>query len=392
VPYAVLALAALVPVAGLLRRGLRDYARGADLPLASLALLCAALAASTARFIYLDAVALLLLALGHRDRVAALFDGTGRRLVATGLAGLLVGVSFQYSIVSQRGGLARAIDRIEDDLEPGAFPVRASDAIAGMGLTGRIFNATSWGGYLVYRHYPDCSVFSDGRGNFTPAEHDVLVATHRPLDREAALEAAWQQFPFEIVVMPTPVFALHAWDPARWVLAWRDDSAEVFLRRSPENAANLDRMLAWWARMGVAETGGVDAFQDRLRRLLSVEYLARKEVQERLTNAAGEAQSDDPRRRAQGFYDGALELFRSGRPASAARFFEQALAQGFRHDTAALHLVWSRWLAGDADGARQAIERFFLDPAVRTQRDRGPLKAAGRRILGMLAERLGIAL
>jgi hypothetical protein len=45
------------------------------------------------------------------------------------------------------------------------IPVKATDFIVREGITGRMFNTYHYGGYLIYRLYPNQRVFIDGRAD-----------------------------------------------------------------------------------------------------------------------------------------------------------------------------------------------------------------------------------
>ncbi|MBP7125049.1 hypothetical protein KBD49_01630 [Myxococcota bacterium] len=391
-PYLLLLAIALVTIHGLVRHGWRDFLRRYRVGMLALAWLNALMAARTARFLYLDVIALAAL-LASRDRWPAprwtgRLGGPVAGMIAVTLMGML---AFDQAIVKERGGLDKALKTLALDLEPGTFPVEASDTIEAMGLRGRIFHFTSWGGYLIGRHFPRCTVFTDGRGNFTSEEKDVLVATHRPWEREEALEEAWRKYPFEILVFPAPVFPVLDWDRDRWVLVHRDDLAEVFLRRSPENEENLRRAIAWWRVLGIDAPDEPAAAEARYLRVLAEERLRRKEVQEALAEASVKAQDPgSPRRRAEGLFEGAHLLFEAGRYDLAARFFRKALEQGFRHSTCGLYLAWSLHLSGRDSDAREALKAHVLAPDPEGRPDAGPLKYGGQRVLESLARKLGV--
>jgi hypothetical protein len=369
--------------ASVLRRGWRTAAIRHDPGVVAVALVLAILATRSARFIYLDATALALAAVAWREAVEGAFRLRAGRLVALVLSAGLAVASYHYSIV-QRGGLAHAIETLPQDHEAGAFPEAASDAIAGMGLKGRIFHESTWGGYLIWRHYPDCTVFADGRGNFSAPERDALIETHRPFEREAALERAWQRFDFDLVMFTPPVFPLRAWDRQRWVLVYRDRQAEVFLRRTCGNEANLEAARAWWARRGVVTDAA--GFQDGILRVLTEEGLRASGTG--LAEALERAGSPDPAVAVRGRFDAGRIRFDAGRWSEAARDFEAVLAGGRRHDSAALFLAWIRFLEGDAEGARRILEGRFLAAPPPDLPDEGRLSPSGRRILGLLVERM----
>jgi tetratricopeptide (TPR) repeat protein len=388
-PYLLLAIIGAIIIAGMLRHRWRGFVRRTDAGLVAFAGLMALMAANTSRFIYLDVLAVAALALAYRRHIEIAVAPMGTRVLLLLVVSGLAGISFQKSIVRDRDGLANALQLLPVDLEPSTFPVEASDSISAMGLQGRILQFTSWGGYLIGRHWPDCSVFSDGRGNFTADERDVIIQTHKPYEREEALEDAYRKFPFDIVVLPTPVFPLQTWDRTRWTLVHRDDDAEVFLRVSETNAANLERARSWWRNIGIDVPDDVEGAERSYLRVVSELRLRRHAIAEALEKAATRSRSDDPAVSADGMFKGALILFEAGSYPLAAKFFRKALEKGPRHTTCALYLAWSLFLSGKADDAREALAAIAGIAQAEQARDFGPLKYGGRKILELLAQNLG---
>lgn len=353
------------------------------------ALFFASLAVNSSRFVYMAPFAIFFLLYAGRDFYLVHATRMSAKVVLMVLAVTLGLASYQYSIAGYKGGLQAAVELLKKDNEPGRFPARASDTIAAMGLSGRIFHYTSWGGYLIYRHFPRCDVFTDGRGNFTLDERDVLVESHKPWSREKALEDAWQKYPFEIVIFPSPIFPLLTWDRSKWMQIYSDGEAEVFLRVSPENRKNIDRAVRWWATMGI-QADNPDAFQDHYRRVNGLRKLADPVIDEKLAGAARRAQTDSLQNRTSGLFDGALILFGAGFYEKAERFFQMVLDQGIRHSTAALYVAWCQYLSGSFDDARQTLLSNFASDEMAALPDRGPLKWAGLKILDELGARLGL--
>ena len=74
-----------------------------------------------------------------------------RVLAVTGLSLLTIAASFPYH--GQEADLTKE----------GAFPKGCADYLASTGQRGNILNPFNWGGYLIFRLYPDCRVAIDPR-------------------------------------------------------------------------------------------------------------------------------------------------------------------------------------------------------------------------------------
>lgn len=354
------------------------------------ALFFAVIAAQSSRFVYTSSFAIFLLLLSMPRTLGKIASNPSWRVIFMVLAGFLTLASFQYSVAGKTDGLKGQLKMLALDNEPDRFPERASDAIAAMGLEGRIFHFTAWGGYLLYRHFPECDVFTDGRGNFTLEERKVLIDTHRPWGREDALEEAWTKYPFEILLLPRPVFPMLTWDRTKWMLVYRDDISEVFLRVTPRNQANIQRAMAWWRVYGISSTDDPVAFQEDYRRVRGLIDIKDPKLDAKLTNAAQQAHTDSLANRVSGLHDGALILFGVGLHEKATRFFRMILDEGIRHSTAALYLAWCQYLGNRPDLARDTLMKNFSSPEVLEKPDRGPLKQTGLRILDELGSRVGL--
>ncbi len=55
--------------------------------------------------------------------------------------------------------------RGNEEAQKEVFPVEAVDFMEGQGITGNMYNLYHWGGYLIWRLYPDQKVFIDGRAD-----------------------------------------------------------------------------------------------------------------------------------------------------------------------------------------------------------------------------------
>jgi hypothetical protein len=107
------------------------------------------------------------------------------------------------------------------------FPVQAVDWLAEESLAGNGFNYFPWGGYLLYRLWPENLVFIDGQTDFYGEE------LTRQYEQVLTLQSGWQEvfntYEIQWVIMPTES-ALSAYlaDSANWETVYQDQTARVF--------------------------------------------------------------------------------------------------------------------------------------------------------------------
>ena len=195
---------------------------------------------------------------------------------AVGLA-CLVG-NAHYHLYQRNLGLASYADNLYRDLEPGEFPEAAGEFMAEAGLQGRILNHAAWGGYLLYKLWPNCTVYTDGRGNFTDLETHILVTIEMTGIRRDAVNAAYGRTPFEMVIHPDP-FPVHDYSRWDWVLIYKDRRGAVFMRNTRRNQENFRRVIALYDRLGLDldlnyRTGEVYEFERRIRQFWGRQQLA----------------------------------------------------------------------------------------------------------------------
>ncbi len=113
---------------------------------------------------------------------------------------------------------------------PQAFPVQAADWIEGHPLRGNMFNDFNWGGYLLYRLWPNQRVFVDSQSDFYGEEltrqyADILGGNG---DWEAQLsryDVDW------IIVPPKASLAEKARTSQDWQIDYEDTMAVIFVRK-----------------------------------------------------------------------------------------------------------------------------------------------------------------
>jgi hypothetical protein len=153
----------------------------------------------------------------------------------------------------------------EARLLPGRFPAAAADWLATQRLPGPLVNPYRWGGYLLWRLWPEYSVWIDSRGDLYGADRlqeDELLY-RMPPGAEAAVPRLLERYDANLIVWyfltldfgPLQVHPLTRWLLSRedWRLVFLDGpdprrprapsaTTAVFLRVHPRNAALLDRL------------------------------------------------------------------------------------------------------------------------------------------------------
>jgi hypothetical protein len=141
-------------------------------------------------------------------------------------------------------GWLEPIFRPGPPLAPDAYPRAACDFIAARDVRGRAFNSFEYGGYLLWRFWPerDRLPFMDIHQTGTPADRlDYLKAQRGP--------EAWREFAARRRIDWVLLRAVHAVDDrtmetldadSLWALVFTDDAAALYTRREGPLAAVAD--------------------------------------------------------------------------------------------------------------------------------------------------------
>jgi hypothetical protein len=144
-------------------------------------------------------------------------------------------------------------------LAPGNEPRAAVDFVERERIGRRLYNDVRFGGYLIWRRFPDARVFIDGRNEIYPG---LLREVFGSLNDSRAWEgflarlevdAAFLRYApaLEQVVRPgaygrrgrvsARAFSANHFPKEAWALVYWDDDAMIMLRRTPENAGVIAR-------------------------------------------------------------------------------------------------------------------------------------------------------
>ncbi len=172
--------------------------------------------------------------LGAQNRILAAWNGLESRLllIETSLKGyvypaiLAVVVSVGLAMASPAPGTPGWMG-----FDPQVFPVHAVDWMQAHPVTGNGFNYFPWGGYLLYRQWPQQKVFMDGQTDFYG---EPLT---RQYEQVITLSPGWQdvlrQYHVTWVIMPleAPLTQTLLAEPA-WQVLYRDSTAVLLQMRS----------------------------------------------------------------------------------------------------------------------------------------------------------------
>ena len=110
-----------------------------------------------------------------------------------------------------------------------------------------MFHSYNMGGYLIWKTWPRRKVFVDGR-NVEYGPRFINKAIHWYVPKVwAELDAEWK-FDYA-VISNSPFYGAAAFDSSPdWALVFWDDAALVYLRRTPRNAALIERDAYRWLK------------------------------------------------------------------------------------------------------------------------------------------------
>ncbi len=180
-----------------------------------------------------------------RNLAAIALVGTGKRFrraaLALAAAGLVAGAASIGLALAQVPPWADARKSVGLGMDARFVPEGALRYLDRIGMTGRLFNAFHFGGYIAWRDFPRRAAIIDGRGYVPPGLKEEIHFARAYPDHLARLGSVYG---FEAAVMDYPVYSgqgLEGLGPdadwgltsPAWALCYWDDFALVYLKRSP---------------------------------------------------------------------------------------------------------------------------------------------------------------
>lgn len=118
----------------------------------------------------------------------------------------------------------------QTETEIGTFPKNALDWISNNRPEGALFNSYNWGGYIIWRQYPDYLVFIDGRAD---VYGDKFIYTYQDIYHgEPGWEKSLDDFAINLVLVePDSVLAAGLRQSSTWKIIFEDHVSTLFSRK-----------------------------------------------------------------------------------------------------------------------------------------------------------------
>jgi tetratricopeptide (TPR) repeat protein len=371
-------------LAGLLLLSFIALRRWRSLVPALMVLPFAYLGLSAVRFIFVFAIVGAPVLARNVTEIALAWSGARSRrpamaLAAAALAACAVSVILALAQVPPLADSRKSIGLGADARFVPEGALRYLDTI---GMTGRLFNAFHFGGYITWRDFPTRSAIIDGRGYVPGSLREEIHFARAYPEHLARLQAAYG---FDAAVLDYPIYsgegieslgpdADWALTSPGWALVYWDDFALVYLRRSSPWDAVIARdeyrrlhpangLPAFWRSL--ADKAAVPEIQRELERNVSQTGSARGRtllgfalLQEGKADAALQTFGSvrDPERRLDVLQGQALAWQQKGDKARVIETYERAVA--VQEDALTLYGLGAALMdAGRAKDAIRPLER-----------------------------------
>ncbi len=144
----------------------------------------------------------------------------------------LPGITIVLALAGLRSGMELDFQRAGNRFDPRVFPVEATDWLVKHPQAGRPFNYFPWGGYLLYRLWPNQTVFIDGQTDFYGEE------LTRQYEQVLTLSPGWEdileQYAVDWVIFPAgEALAVELRGQPGWTMLYEDPTAIIFGRSGP---------------------------------------------------------------------------------------------------------------------------------------------------------------
>jgi hypothetical protein len=123
-----------------------------------------------------------------------------------------------------------SVARSQPSVEVEKYPAAAVEFLRARGDAGRVFNAYGWGGYLIWKLYPERLVFIDGRADVygDAMLEEYLSAENGEQTWRATLDARGIR---TVLIHPDTALASLLREDAGWSKVYEDKQAVIFSRK-----------------------------------------------------------------------------------------------------------------------------------------------------------------
>jgi hypothetical protein len=212
-----------------------------------LGLLLGYMAVKAARFVWLLFIPLLLSVkygtlLAEREGWWARYRHIGTPLLQVGLAVALLYWAGQ--------GYKRIPNNLRNEIESHRYPVVPVKIIHEANLSGRIYNPSGWGGYLIYHLYPSCKPFIDTRSYLHGQKRlieAIMIQYQYPWYKKLI-----NKHGFDILLMQKMYGDKLPFTSPKWILLFEDRRCAMYLRKDDQNVQNLNQVVDYFQKAGIS--------------------------------------------------------------------------------------------------------------------------------------------
>ena len=129
-----------------------------------------------------------------------------------------------------------------------ATPKGAADFLENIQIKGNMFNEYGFGGYLIWRLYPDKKVFIDGRSLEPDVYDEYRIVASASIEQNQSWEDTMRRYNISYIVMPPlmprgEIYPLveELLERKDWTLIYNDQLSLIFLRDNSGNQYIIDR-------------------------------------------------------------------------------------------------------------------------------------------------------
>lgn len=242
--FLVIAIGFALSVVAMLRR--REFSLAEIAPVAFVT----GLAFYSQRFVVL-AFAPLLFALPELSRVAP--RGAHRESLRGAVSGVAIALALagMFVVLWPRGSIEDIAHRFkaEAGFRASMFPIGAVRFLSELDLSGRLFNPSKWGGYVLSQTHTRYPIFVDGR--WVTIGERVLEDSQVIARRKPGAFVLLEEYAVDLVLVHRGWMTSGMRKRDTWIPLFENRNAGLYLLRDPRNRDDLLRVAAYYRQRGI---------------------------------------------------------------------------------------------------------------------------------------------